>query len=270
MLYPFVLLSLAATALCCAFSPAVWPQYLWLVPLLFVAFFAAALLLYVIFLLCVCLCVRRKDFPQSRSRFIHFITVYTMGLLVKLARGRVTVEGEEKLPKDGRWLLVGNHISDFDPLTTVWALRRHELAFIAKPSIFKIPVAGPLIFRDFYLPIDRENNREALKTILKAAEYMRGDLSSIGIYPEGTRSHDGRLLPFKNGALKIAQRAKAPVVVTVIEGSDSIARRFPFRSTRVTLSILEVISAEEVAAASTTELGDRIRALMLEKLGQQE
>jgi len=186
--------------------------------------------------------------------------------VLSLMRVKVTVEGEEKLPRDSRWLLVCNHRSGFDPIASLWALRRHDMAFVAKPSIFKIPIAGPLIRRDLFLAIDRENNREALKTILKAAEYIKADETSFGIYPEGTRSRDKRLLPFRNGAFKIAQRAKVPVVVAAIENTDEILHRFPLRSTKVRLSILHVFDAQTVAAEGTAELGEKAFALMKAKL----
>lgn len=268
MLFPFVIFSVAVTALVCGLSGIVWPTYLWAVPLMFVGFFVAGILLYVIFLLIVCLFTDTKKEREARSSFYHSLVIFTIGLLIKLFRVKPRVTGGELIPRDSRWLLVGNHRSGFDPLVAVWALRQHELSFIAKPSIFKIPIAAQLISQDFFLSIDRENNREALKTIIKAADYIKRDITSMGIYPEGTRTRDGNMLPFRNGAFKIAQRAKVPVVVATIEGTENIMKRFPLRSTPVKLIIHHVFDAETVAAESTADLSNKAQQIMLDYLGR--
>ncbi len=268
MLFPFALLSVITTAVICTVSNMVWPVYLWAVPLMFVGFFAGWILVYVIFLLVVCLCTDTKKEYESRSKFVHGLVICTVGVILGLFRVKVSVSGSELVPTGSRWLLVSNHRSGFDPIVTFWLLRKHELAFIAKPSIFKIPIAKQLLARDFSMPIDRENNREALKTILKAADFIRNDITSMGIYPEGTRTRDGNMLPFRSGALKIAQRAKVPVVVATIEGTENIMKNFPLRRTRAKLTIHQVFDAETVAAESTNDLSDKAQAIMLAHLGR--
>ena len=84
----------------------------------------------------------------------------------------------------------------------------------------------------------------------------------MGIYPEGTRSKDGKMLPFRAGAFKIAQKANVPLVIASISGTDKIKRRCPLRSTRVNLNILEVIPAEKVKALSTAELSEYAHGIM--------
>ena len=165
-------------------------------------------------------------------------------------------EGLEKLPKDSRFLLVCNHRSSFDPLATMWALRDYNVSFISKPSNLKIPIVGKLAWGAGYLPINREDNREALKTILQAAEYLKNDVCSMCIYPEGTRSHGTAMLPFHSGSFKIAQKAGVPLVIASIEGTENVAKNVLRRPTRVTLKILEVIDAAEVKAEKTNTLAD--------------
>ena len=267
MLFPFLLLSIITTAAIGGISNIVWPDYLWAVPLMILGFFVAWFLLYVLFLLIVSLCTDTKKEYDSRSKFHRANIIAIVGIILSFFRVKVQVKGAERIPTATRWLLVGNHRSMFDPIATLWVLRKHELSFIAKPSIFKIPIAKPFIIRDFFLSIDRENNREALKTILKCADFIKRDITSMGIYPEGTRSKDGNMLPFRSGAFKIAQRAKVPVVVTTIEDTDIVMKRFPWRSTTVTLTVHTVFDAETVAALSTNELSDKARDIMLAHLG---
>ena len=133
-------------------------------------------------------------------------------------------------------------------------------------SNLKIPIAGVIAKNAGFLPIDRENNREALKTILQAAEYLKKGVCNMGIYPEGTRSRTGEMLPFHAGSFKIAQRAGAPVVVACVRGSEKVKRPHLFKSVDVYLDILEVIPAEQVKAMSTNELADYSRSLMEQQL----
>ncbi len=266
MIYIFLVVSFLAALACGLFTGWQGAQLFLVLPV-FVGTLLALLILSVIVLIFVSLLARRGE-PEKRSPFVHTYAVWFIGLITQVFLTSVKVEGKDKIPQEGRWLFVGNHRSSFDPLLTVWSLRKYELAFIAKPSVFRIPFVGPVINRDFYLPIDREDNREALKTILKAADYIKRDKTSMGIYPEGRRSADATLLPFRNGALKIAQRSKVPIVLGAIEGTERVFHRFPLSPVRAKLTILTVIPAEEVAACSTAELGDKCRALLLEKLGK--
>ncbi len=165
------------------------------------------------------------------------------------------ITGLEKIPTEGRFLYVGNHRSGFDPVIVMDKLRQYEISFISKPSNMKLPLIGRIAYAAGFLAIDRENDRSALRTILTAADYMKRDICSIGIYPEGTRSRTKELLPFHAGSLKAAQKAKVPIVVVCCRGSENIIRNFKrFRRTKVSLDILELIPAETVCAMKTQEL----------------
>ena len=176
---------------------------------------------------------------------------------------RTKVYGLEKLPEGERFLLVSNHRSLFDPLIFMKYLRKYEMAFIGKPSALALPVVGKIGYGAGCLPIDRENDREALKTVLTAADYLKKDFCSMAIFPEGTRNKTGdTLLPFRPGAFKIAQKAGTPVVVAALCGTEGINRNMFRRVTDTELHILEVIPADEVREASTKELADRSSELI--------
>ena len=183
---------------------------------------------------------------------------------------RPHVNGTDRLPKDGRFLIVANHRSLFDPLTLFYALRAYNLAYISKPSNMKLPVLGPIAAGACFLPIDRENDREALKTILCAADYLKRDLCSICIYPEGTRSKTRELLPFHHGSFKIAQRAHVPVVIAAVSGTDMVKKNILRRRTDVYIDILEVIPADEVRAETTAALSDHAHATIAAALKKRE
>lgn len=181
---------------------------------------------------------------------------------------RPVIRGEEKLPKEGRFLYVCNHRSMFDPLVVMDRLRAYNIAFISKPSNMNLPFAGRIAYAVGFLPIDRENNRNALKTILTAADYLKRDLCSIGIYPEGTRSKTKEMLPFHAGSFKIAQKARVPVVVASVHGSEKVKRAKIFTATKVYLDILDVIPAETVCSMRTDELAETVRGMIQKDLDE--
>ncbi len=234
----------------------------WQSVLVFLGAFLGLNLLYAIFWFGVSATVDRKK-PLEKIRPIYPEgCISVAGWLCAWAGVRAEVNGMEKLPQEGRFLLVCNHRSMFDPIVTEYVLRKYRLAFITKPSNLEIPGISRLAVGAGFLAIDRENDREALKTILKAADFLRKDLCSMVVYPEGTRSKTGVMGPFHAGSFKIAQRGNVPVVVAAIRGTEQVHRHFPFRPTHVTLDILDVIPAEEVKAITTQELSARSRALI--------
>ena len=102
----------------------------------------------------------------------------------------------------------------------------------------------------------------------KRQDLIRAHECSFAIYPEGTRSKSGELLPWHAGSLKIAQKANVPIVVATIEGTERIAHNVPWRRTHVYLSIREVIPAETVKATKTNALTEGIRSKMIAELGK--
>ena len=200
--------------------------------------------------------------------FYRRVCLISAWLVVKLLRIKLTVSGMEKVPAKGRFLLVGNHRSNFDPVLTFHIFNKYTLGFVSKPSNFKIPFYGRFVRRCRFIPIDRENPRNALKTINHAAEIISGDVASMCVYPEGTRSKSGELLEFHNGVFKIAQKAGVPIVVAAIDGTEKIHESFPKKRSQVSFDIIDVIPAEEVKALRSDEIGTRVKTVLLEKLGK--
>ena len=117
------------------------------------------------------------------------------------------------------------------------------------------------------LPLDRDNDREALKAILKAIQFLREDKCSIAVFPEGgTNKTAEPLLPFRNGAFKIAQKAHVPIVVCALVNSKAILKNMFRRRTDVYLDVLDVIPPEDFEKLKTIEIGDRAHAVMLDGL----
>lgn len=217
-------------------------------------------LLYALFLLVCSLFVNPKKEYENHSRFYRALLNGATAFAMWIMRIRIHTNGLEKVPQDTKNLLfVSNHRSNFDPIITWHIFKKWQPAFVSKASNFKIPIFGRLIRKCCFMAIDRENPRNALKTILKAAELLKKGEVSIGIYPEGTRSKECKLLPFHNGVFKIAQKANADIVVLAVSGTEQIHKNYPLHHTDVYLDVLEVIPAETVKATKTDALGERIR-----------
>jgi 1-acyl-sn-glycerol-3-phosphate acyltransferase len=132
---------------------------------------------------------------------------------------KITVSGSELLP-DGPMIVMSNHASNFDILAMQGYFPR-PLSWIAKKELFSIPVFGWSMKRGGYIPLDRSDGRKALKSMEEAAQQIRSGTSVI-VFPEGTRTRDGHLLPFKRGGFLLSVRAGVPVVPVSIVGSFAI------------------------------------------------
>ena len=211
--------------------------------------------------------VNKKKEYTDESRFYRWLLETTTAIAVFFGRIHLHVTGLEMIPEDRKFLLVQNHKSNFDPILSWHVFKKSKLIFITKPKNFTRPVFGNIIWRLRFIGIDRENSRNALKTVMKAAEYIKTGDTSVALYPEGTRNKgDEPMLPFRHGSLKIAYIAKCPIVVTTIRNSADIAKNFPWRRTDVYVDVLDVIEPEEFENVPTVDLGERIRNMMLEKI----
>lgn len=199
------------------------------------------------------------------SAYYRSLLYYSTFFAVVFARITVKTSGLEKLPA-GRFLLVGNHRSKFDPILTWHVMRKQKLAYISKPSNFNIPAFGRIIRKCCFMSIDRDDPMNAARTINRAAKLMTDDEVSVAVYPEGTRNYGEGLLPFHNGVFRIAQKAGVPVVVVSVKGTEKIHMNYPLRRSRVEINVLDVIPPETVKTTRTNNIGDMVRETLLNDL----
>ena len=203
---------------------------------------------------------------ETDSPFFRGLLNALLRIGLFFSRVKIQYEGDEKVPS-GRFLLIGKHRSNFDPLVTAVAMKKYNLSFISKKENLTMPVFGRIVRRACYMPLERDDPRDALTIINHSAKLIKNDVCSVGVYPEGKRSFTNELLPFHAGVLKIAQKANVPIVVSTIEGTELVRDRFP-RKTRVTLRIIDVVSAEDAKAKRSVELGEELYAEMKQALGK--
>lgn len=219
-----------------------------------------ALLLAYILLVIVSAYVYPCRYSDHNSRYFRWLLVSSMFLVCLVARIRVKVTGMEKIPKNTRFLMVGNHISKFDPMLGFYIFKDYDIAYISKPENFNIFSYGRIIRECCFMPINRENPAEAAKTLKRAENLIKADEVSIGVYPEGKRGDGSALLPFHNGMFHIAKSTGVPIVVVGSRGTREISRNFPLHGTKVNIDILDVIDADYIREHRTSEIGERIAA----------
>jgi 1-acyl-sn-glycerol-3-phosphate acyltransferase len=163
--------------------------------------------------------------------------------LLRIAGVRVKVEGLEKLTPGASYVFASNHLSYMDT-PVILANIPADFRFMAKDGLFKIPLLGTHLSQAGHIPVPRSDPRAAVKTMTLAAESIRTRNISLLIFPEGGRSHDGVLQPFKDGAAYIAIKAQVPVVPLSISGTHEILAMHSatFHRGRVTLRIGNPIS----------------------------
>ena len=210
--------------------------------------------------------IDKKKPVTNYSPLYGYYLARIIGAIMTALRVRLQVTGMDKLPEE-RFLFVGNHRSFIDPLAEMLIFRRQRVGFVAKKELFDIPMVGRLMHRVFCLSLNRGTPKDEVLTIRRAIEVIQSGEASIGIYPEGTRNSEPGLLPFKNGAFKIAQRAECPIVVGVIHRSDEVRHRFPLHRTPVKLEILGVLEPEFVKEHTSIEIGQEVRRMMSDALG---
>jgi 1-acyl-sn-glycerol-3-phosphate acyltransferase len=134
---------------------------------------------------------------------------------------KLRVRGRERLRLGQAYLFISNHQSQFDILALMAVLDDFPLRWVAKRELCKVPVLGLCIQVTHQVLVDRENRSQAVATIRKVKELLTAGISVL-FFPEGTRSTDGRLLPFKPGGFAVAVETSVPVVPITINGSRAI------------------------------------------------
>lgn len=179
--------------------------------------------------------------------------------------GKETVIGMDNIPRDRTVLFVGNHRSLLD-VVLAGMLIPFPVGFIAKIELQKIPLLN-LQMKDINcLFLDRKDDRQALKVVLKAIELVKGG-QSMFVFPEGTRSkEEGRLLPFHAGSFKIATKAKAPIVpVTIVGMGDVLEDHFPrLKRVPVVIEFGRPIETASMDRNEQKELPERVKSIIEE------
>ncbi|MDR2591455.1 MAG: 1-acyl-sn-glycerol-3-phosphate acyltransferase [Chitinispirillales bacterium] len=179
-----------------------------------------------------------------------------------LAIGGVSVKvvGADKLDKGERYVFISNHQSALD-IPIIYVGISEQISFIAKKELFMIPFFGWGMWAIGHISIDRQNPRKAHASIARAVQRLNKENVSLILFPEGTRSKDGKVLDFKTASFTLALQAGVKLVPVAIKGAID---RLPPKSSRIVPGVVELavgdpIPVEELKAMNKAEICGRVR-----------
>jgi len=209
------------------------------------------------------LITRSSRIPQKIARLWARMLLFIGGV-------RLEVEGREHLNPRRPYIFAANHQSQFDIFALLAAVPV-PFSWLAKDELFRIPLLGPAMKGAGYIPINRTDRRAAFASIDQAAARVR-EGTSIVIFPEGTRSLDGKLKTFKKGGFFLAIKSRQPVVPVSISGSFRVLAKRSFRVHRGTIRIhfSPPLPTDTLSPADKDRLIAEVRRLMQQHLLPEE
>jgi 1-acyl-sn-glycerol-3-phosphate acyltransferase len=200
--------------------------------------------------------------------YLHSYARFWARVSLRLAGVRLEVEGGGGLRDGEAVVYMPNHQSNADILA-LFAGLPGQFRWLAKEELFRIPLFGYAMHRTGYIPIDRSDRRKAMQSMVEAARRI-AEGASVVVFPEGTRSPDGHLLPFKKGGFLLAIEAQAPIVPVAIHGSRAVVPkgRWSLRGGTIRVSIFPPVPTAGLSAAARDALMERVRTPIAMALGE--
>lgn len=208
----------------------------------------------------------RKKKPYD-NKFNHFYANSLLRLALHIGRIKVIVTGKENIPKDKVYAFVCNHQENYDIpiLMPIFPM----INFIAKESLFKVPILGKWIGLLGNIPIGKMADREAAKSIINGIKMLKSGIP-MGIFPEGKRSRSQEMLEFKPGALKLAMKPKADILVGTIFNVNNVYKKFSLRRYKVYVHIHELLPYESYKDLNSIDLADKLKKQIQGKINEFE
>ena len=195
------------------------------------------------------------------ANFMYQTFISALRVALRLAGIRVRVKGLENVPS-GVCVFASNHASNLDPVALVPNIPR-RVALLAKKEVFRVPILAKAIRLAKLVPVDRADKEAAAESVDIAVGYLKEGLSFC-VYPEGTRSRDGRLLPFKKGTFLMAIRAGAWVVPVSLAGTQRLMRKgdWTIHPGEVVVRYGQAVNSAEYSEDQRDELRRRVQDLV--------
>lgn len=208
-------------------------------------------------------------FVDRSGKIYHWLALlWSRGCLL-FAGVRLIVEGAEHLPRHRPVILMGNHQSYFD-IPALFLAAPLPFNWLAKAELFGIPVFGHSIRAAGYIPIKRGNGRDSLKSLHRAAELIKAG-RSVALFPEGTVTADGKLLPFKRGGFILAAMAGVPIAPYSISGAQQVhqaERLLNLKPGIIRIKFSPVIEVDGCRARHPAALSEQVRMAIAAGLEQ--
>ena len=241
---------------------------LWILPASYAGFFLVQLAGFFVFLWLYSLTIDTSKPQEKESKFCRFLTKRAVEVVVPLLM-KIHTTGTENIPKNGRFLLVSNHLFDLDPAVFLRCFPKSQLVFVSKQENQKLFLVGKYMHKLICPLINRENDREALKTILRCIQILKDDMASVVVFPEGyIHKNDRKLHHFRSGVFKIAMRSNVPIVVCTLQNTQYLKANIRrLKRTHVYMDLLQVIEPEQYQGMTTVDLANQIYNTMAQHLG---
>lgn len=239
----------------------------WILPIL-LGFYVSFAALFMVYLTVTSLFLNKKV-PEHPNPFAKLTVRLTAIWVTRVLGTRLRVKGKKnELPSEPA-IFICNHRSALDPFFIIRAFRRRRFSILSKDSVRKYPIIGDFMNAAGVVFIDRDSPIKALRGLRHAARYIKEDNMDFAVFPEGTRSRTGELLPFKSGAFVLAKKTNVPIVILTMQGADKATKYLPFRGPRITVTVEEILPAEKVEALTAEQLSDYTYGVMKRSLEQQ-
>ena len=262
-----VLIDLAFTALLTLTLPLGKGYHYW-VPFLFLIIgYIVGIALTWLILTAFAMPFKKDKHYKKPNKWANFLLTESITYIDNHARAKIIYRSKMEIPKE-RYLLVCNHRSKFDPMLLTKLYGHKGLSFISKPTNFKIPLGGHFMKASCYQSIDRYDKLKSLEVMNEASRLVSEGLTSIGVFPEGTRSEDNNLHEFHEGVFSIAKKTNCPIVVVTLDGTENIHSNFPLHRTKVYMDMIEVLYPSDYQNMIVKEISDHVHDKMLESLGK--
>jgi 1-acyl-sn-glycerol-3-phosphate acyltransferase len=193
--------------------------------------------------------------------FMYEVAMKVVRTGLRIANIQVRIEGLDKIPP-GVCIFAANHISNVDPLAFIPAIPR-RVSILVKRELFRIPILSTAMRIAKFVPVDRADKEAAAASVDVSVQVLREGLS-FAVYPEGTRSPDGRLRHFKKGISAIAIQAGVPIVPVSISGAQHLMRKgeWIMRPGEVVVRFGEAVDASQYTMERRGELLARVEDLV--------
>ncbi len=209
-----------------------------------------------------CIIVIIASFFDNKGDILHKLARFWARSILFASRIKVTVKGFSNIAPGRSYIFMSNHQSNFD-IPVLLSKLTIQFRWLAKAELFKIPLFGLAMQKAGYISIDRFNRESAIESLEEAAGIIK-DKASVCIFPEGTRSRDGNVGPFKKGGFVLAVDAGIPIVPVIIHGTWRIMSKKGFRIKpgNVVLEIHKPIETTDYTRKTKEDLMEKVRQII--------
>ncbi len=208
---------------------------------------------------------------DPKGKFVYSLERFWTWAILKIGGVRLKIRGLDQIDPSRPYIFMSNHQSNIDIPVLVQSLPKFQLRWLAKRELVFIPFFGWAMWSAKHIIVDRSSRSRAMASLRKARERITGGISVV-FFPEGTRSPDGALLPFKRGGFLLALKTQTPIVPITINGSGNILRKGDWRIRRGEIEVIvsEPVSVMESHAGDLRSMMTHVRRLIMSHIQQEE